>query len=181
MPRLNDFPFAIFHGYRLSSVSDANFKTVQTLFLHLCSVLDQRRWSSKSAYITSRGIRAHRGVCSRSGTQNHNLMHRNVRTSRKMQVYGVIYAFWWRQVVFKNEHNALCLPDPNMGYDGHVFSTGLSSTKKPAIVANISDMLSDCCKETNKTLFGEKWRHWIRLRRVFFISAAIYVLQHFSN
>ena len=140
---LERFPCPIFHGCRLSSVGDANFKTVQTLFLHLCSVQDQRRWSSKSGYVTSRGIRAHRGVCSRSGTQKHNLMHRNLRTSPKCKCMASFTLFDDGSVVFKNEHNELCLPDPNMGNDGYVFSAGLSPTKKQAIIANISDMLSD--------------------------------------
>ena len=139
---LERFPCTIFHGCQLKSLSEADFKTVQTLFLHLCSMQDQRRWSSKSGY-TSRGIRAQRGVCSRSGTQVHNLMHRNVRTSPKCKCLASFTLHDDGNVVFKNEHNELCLPDPNMGNDGYVFNAGLSPTKKQSIIANVSDMLSD--------------------------------------
>jgi hypothetical protein len=139
---LERFPCTIFHECPLSSLSEADLKTVQTLFLHLCSMQDQRRWSSKSGY-TSRGIRAQRGVCSRSGTQVHNLMHRNSRTSPKCKCLASFTLYDDGKVVFKNEHNQLCLPDPNMGNDGYVFSTGLSPTKKQSIIANVSDMLSD--------------------------------------
>ena len=44
---LQRFPCTIFHGCLLSSLSEADIKTVQTLFLQLCSMQDQRRWSSK--------------------------------------------------------------------------------------------------------------------------------------
>ena len=70
-------------------------------------------------------------------------MHRNSRTSPKCKCLASFTLYDDGKVVFKNEHNQLCLPDPNMGNDGYVFSTGLSPTKKQSIIANVSDMLSD--------------------------------------
>ena len=86
---------------------------------------DQRRWLSKSGY-TSRGIRAQRVVCSRSGTEVHNLMHLNARTSPKCKCLAAFKLYDGGKTVFKNEHYELCLPDPNMDNDGYVLSMGLN-------------------------------------------------------
>ena len=149
---LERFPCTIFHGCDLTSIDEKSMKTIQTLFLHLCSIQDQRRWSMKSGYTvrgikairsTAKGIKAYRGVCSRSGTHQHKLIHRNGRTSPKCMCKASFTIYTDGNVVFKNDHSELCLPDPDMGNDGYVFNSGLSPTRKTSIISSISDMLSD--------------------------------------
>lgn len=149
---LQRFPCTIFHGCDLMPIDEKSMKTIQTSFLHLCSIQGQRRWSMKSGYTvkgiktprcTAKVIKAYRGVCPRSGTHQHRLIHRNVRTSPKCMCKASFTIFTDGNVVFKNDHSELCLPDPDMGNDGYVFNSGLSPTRKTSIISSISDMLSD--------------------------------------
>ena len=141
-------PCTIFDGCQVGQISDDNMETVQNLFLHLCSTQDQRRWSRKSSYESkssdsSKGLRAYRGVCSRSGTQFNKLIRRNGRTSSKCNCKASFTIFSDGKVVFKNTHAELCLPDTDLGNDGYVFNSGLSPSKKTTIIANVSDLLND--------------------------------------
>ena len=140
---LERFPCTLFNECGFKLMSDQSMKIIQTLFLHLCSIQDQRRWTIKSGYTTSRGLRAYRGVCSRSGAQSHSLIHCNRRTSSKCKCTASFTLFDDGNVVFKNDHAELCLTDPDMGNDGYVFNTGLSPTKKSSIISSITDMMSD--------------------------------------
>lgn len=137
------FPCLIFEGCQLTLMSDTEMKSLNQLFLHLCSIQDQRRWSTKSAYTTTKGLRAYRGVCSRRGTPSHNLVHRNCRTSNKCDCKASYTFFSNGNVDFKNGHSDRCLPDSDMGNDGYVFNSGLSPTKKVSIVSNVTDLFGD--------------------------------------
>ena len=46
-------------------------------------------------------------------------------------------------VLFVDDHSENCLPDPNIGNDGYVFSSGLSHGIKSSIVSNTSNLPSD--------------------------------------
>ena len=139
---LQRFPCTLFSGCGFDLMSDSSVKIIHTLFLHLCSIQDQRRWTMKSHY-KSRGRIAYRGVCSRSGKQSHNLLHCNRRTSSKCKCPAYFTLYHDGKVVFKNDHTELCLPDPDMGNDGYVFNSGLSPTKRSSIVSSITDLMSD--------------------------------------
>ena len=139
---LERYPCTIFHGCRMDIISDAEMRALTQLFLHLCSIQDQRRWSTKSSYI-AKGARAYRGVCSRSGNQPHSLIHHKNRISLKCNCMASFTIFNDGDLIFKNSHNELCLTDPDMENDGYVFNTGLSPTKKSSIIANITNMLCD--------------------------------------
>ena len=139
---LERYPCTIFHGCKMNMISDAEMRALTQLFLHLCSIQDQRRWSTKSSY-TVKGALAYRGVCSRKGNQPHSLIHRKKRTSLKCNCMASFTIFNDGDLIFKNGHNELCLPDPDMENDGYVFNSGLSPTKKSSIIANITDMLCD--------------------------------------
>ena len=138
---LERYPCVIFHGCQMDMISDTEMRALTRLFLHLCSIQDQRRWSTKSSYI-AKGALAYRGVCSRTGNQLHSLIHHTSRTSLKCKCMASFTIFNDGELILKNIHNELCLPDPDMENDGYVFS-GLSPTKKSSIIANITDMLSD--------------------------------------
>ena len=137
------FPCLIFEGIQLDLMSDMEMKSLNQLFLHSCSIQDQRRWSTKSAYKTTKGLKAYRGVCSRRGTPSHNLVHRNCRTSNKCDCKASYTLFSNGNVDFKNDHSDRCLPDSDMGNDGYVFNSGLSPTKKISMISNVTDMFSD--------------------------------------
>jgi hypothetical protein len=136
-------PCIIFEGCQFELIDTVEVEKLRTLFLHLCSVQDQRRWSIKSGYAAAKGLKAYRGVCSRSGTQAHKLLHRNVRTSLKCKCKASFTLFNDGKLIFKNAHHDLCLPDPDMGNDGYVFNSGLSPSKKSSMISQISDLLSD--------------------------------------
>ena len=136
-------PCTIFHELKLDEISADDMKKVQSLFLHLCSTQDQRRWSTKSGYTSKEDIRAYRGVCSRSGTQFTKLIHRNGRASSKCNCKAAFTIFTNGNVVFKNTHAELCLADADLGNDGYVFNSGLSPSKRTSIIASVSDLLSD--------------------------------------
>ena len=135
-------PCLLFDGLEMNTMNDSEMKALHLLFLHLCSTQDQRRWSSKSGY-TSKGIRAYRGKCSRSGSQMNLLIHRNGRTSSKCKCKASFTLFSDGKVLFESDHSELCLPDPDMGNNGYVFNTGLSPSKRTSIVSNVVDLLSD--------------------------------------
>ena len=139
---LERYSCTIFHGCQMNMISDAEMRALTQLFLHLCSIQDQRRWSTKSSYI-AKGALAYRGVCSRKGNQPHSLIHRKNRESLKFNCMASFTIFNNGDLIFKNSHNELCLPDPDMENDGYVFNSGLSPTKKSSIIANITDMLCD--------------------------------------
>jgi hypothetical protein len=134
-------PCLIFEGCQLHKMSDTDMKALNQLFLHLCSVQDQRRWSTKSGYAT-KGVTAYRGVCSRRGKPSQNLVHRNSRTSNKCDCKASYTLFSNGDVVFRNVHADRCLPDVDMGNDGYVFNSGLSPTKKMSMISNVTDMFS---------------------------------------
>ena len=135
-------PCLLLDGCHLDEISDSEMKTIHQLLLHLCSTIDKRRWSAKSGYV-SKGIRAYRGACSRSGTQRHTLIHQNGRSSAKCQCKATFTLFSNGEMYFKHDHSERCLPDSYMGNDGYVFNFGLSPVKRSLIVSNLSDMLSD--------------------------------------
>ena len=139
---LERYPCTIFHGCQMTMTSDSEMRALTQLFLHLCSIQDQRRWSTRSSYI-AKGALAYRGVCSRKGNQPHSLIHRKNRESLKFNCMASFTIFNNGDLIFKNSHNELCLPDPDMENDGYVFNSGLSPTKKSSIIANITDMLCD--------------------------------------
>ena len=135
-------PCVIFHGCDMKEISHKDMTALTHKFLYLCSIQDQRRWSTKSSYI-AKGDRAYRGVCSRTGNQQHSLIHHTSRTSPKCNCMASFTIFKNGELIFKNSHNELCLPDPDVENDGYVFNSGISPTKKSSIIANITDMLSD--------------------------------------
>ena len=137
------FPCLTFEGYELDKISDKKMKSLNLLFLHLCSVQDQRRWSTKTGYTTTKGVKVYRGVCSRRGTPTHKLVHRNSRTSNKCDCKASYTLCSDGHVDFNNDHSERCLPDPDMGNDGYVFNSGLSPTKKVSMISNVTDMFSD--------------------------------------
>ena len=137
------FPCLIFDGCQLDFMSETEMKALNQLFLHLCSIQDQRRWSTKSSYTTTKGLKAYRGFCSRRGTPSHSLVHRNCRTSNKCDCKASYSLFSNGTVDFKNDHSDRCLPDLDMGNDGYVFNSGLSPTKKISMISNVTDMFSD--------------------------------------
>ena len=135
-------PCLIFEGCQLHLMSDTEMKALNALFLHLCSMQDQRRWSTKSGYTTKGGVKAYRGVCSRRGNPSNNLVHRNSRTSNKCECNASYSLFSDESVIFRNDHSDRCLPDADMGNDGYVFNSGLSPTKEISMISNVTDMFS---------------------------------------
>ena len=105
------FPCLIFEGYELDKISDKKMKSLNLLFLHLCSVQDQRRWSTKTGYTTTKGVKVYRGVCSRRGTPTHKLVHRNSRTSNKCDCKASYTLCSDGHVDFNNDHPERAYPN----------------------------------------------------------------------
>lgn len=99
--------------------------------------------NKKRLYTSKEDIGAYRGVCSRSGTQFIKLIHRNGRASSKCNCKAAFTIFTNGNVVFKNTHAELRLADADLGNDGYVFNSGLSSSKRTSIIASVSDLLGD--------------------------------------
>ena len=129
-------PCLLFDGCRFDEISDLEMKTVHQLLLHLCSTIDQRRWSAKSGYGT-KNIRSYRGACSRSGAQRHSLIHQNSRASSKCGCKASFTMYSNGKLFFKNDHSEQCLPDSYMGNDGYVSNSGLSPSKRSLLVTRL--------------------------------------------
>ena len=98
---LERYPCVIFHGCPMDMISDTEMRALTRLFLHLSSIQDQRRWSTKSSYI-AKGALAYRGVCSRTGNQPHSLIHHTSRTSLKCKCVASFTIFNDDELNFKN-------------------------------------------------------------------------------
>ena len=138
------FPCTLFEGCKINSIADDEFGLLFESLLHLCSISDRRRWSSKGFCGTKgRGITSRRGFCSRRGSRNQNLVRIRAIVSSKYNCTASFTLLRDGNLVFKNSHEERCLVDPKLDDDAYVFRAGLSPTKKASIISTVSDLLCD--------------------------------------
>ena len=135
----------LFEGCQICCLTEEEMGLLLKSLLHLCSTIDQRKWSSKGDYSTkgAKVIQTYRGFCSRRGLPKRNLVTRRGTTSLKCNCHASFTFSRDGKLVFRNGHVESCLVDTKLDNDGYVFSAGLSPTKKESIISTVSDLLCD--------------------------------------
>jgi hypothetical protein len=103
-------------------VDDSKVALLSNSLLHLCIIVDQRRWSDKGAYGDRSGgeIQSFRGFCSRRSKSKQNLVKQGELTSLKCDCKASFTLDRAGNLSFKNDHFERCLVIVRLYDDGYV-------------------------------------------------------------